>query len=1309
METSVTLVRPGHVSFSSHIVCGFGTNNFTLETNGITAISQLGDCSALWKQHTVPLPPGTHVLRWTFRTGPIGDEASAGWLDQVKIVGTEPLPPIAITSPPDGATYNLATNITIAAELSNFSNPTQVEFFANNTKIGEANTGPQVPPAFAPVFTWTNPPIGSHLLTVRVFSATSGATSAPVRAVITGNGIDAGCAGSLDPSFLPHVDHVRKVAVQPDGKVLAFGALDALVPRLVRFNADGSRDRSFSASMDEPTALLVQPDGRILVVGDGVVRLQTNGAVDLSFSNYLEHASVYAAALQPDGKVIVSVMANEDTDPVFHVMRVGADGAPDPTFQATEFVGPQRALLLRSDGKIVVGGAADPAYTRSTLVLLNPDGSVDSSFASRLGEIGLGPMALQPDNRVLIASWIDGSLTVVRLNHDGSRDDTFKASVFETASWVQPEIHSLLVQPDGRILVGGMFEQVDGIRRDLVARLNANGSLDSSFEPYAATCPGCDAHEVQRIWSMTLDQDGRLLLGGHFTQVSGVWTHGLARLHLGANDCSGVISIDAAQYVFPETNGAATLVLHRRGDTNRAAEVLFSTVPAYLEAAPDADFIPVSGKATFAPGQTTYSISVPLIDDSALEKNKTFYMEIQPLPGQAVLGSPSYSTVTIVDDEGAGWPGSVDASFFPLGNASVTALAVEPDGNILVAATSDSGLSKTALLRLNSNGSLAKTLVSNITGHVSALVVDTNDSSIIMGGYFSTSNGAPLSNLIRLAYDGSPVHSFMPAPNGPVFAMALLPGGDVFVAGQFSQVAGEPRMSIARLNSSGTLDPSFNPGSLATVYASGTDSGSIFRIAVQPDGKVVIGGTFNRVDGLARTNLARLNANGSPDPTFDPGWIWYNSVASLHIQPDGNLLVAGSINLNPEFVCCDNRFGIVRLTPSGAPDPAFTRFEYTHVGAMAVQPDGKIIVDRRARLNFDGTFDRSFFTGYAPGDGDAGSLVHAVALQSDGNILVGGRFGHHHSLPLRGLVRLHGGALTRASDGVFEFAAAATEVLEGVPSVAVTLTRSFASNGPVTVTYETRDGTALAGRDYTDSSGQATFAAGEITKTVLIPIINNTNPVGPRTFTLHITGITGDAMIGLRGTETITIQEDDMGVVFDRMILRVPENQTAAGVVIRRIGPTNTTLTVRLTAADGTATAGVDYFGVATNLHFYPGQVSVLCAVPLHNDSVAEPDETVLLTLYSAATGAEIRALATLIISDDDRVPRIFPSGIGSGSFSLTFDAPPHTYAIIEASDDLVDWTMIGNFYRSPEDPPITFSDAISTNTPARFYRFRSP
>lgn len=251
------------------------------------------------------------------------------------------------------------------------------------------------------------------------------------------------------------------------------------------------------------------------------------------------------------------------------------------------------------------------------------------------------------------------------------------------------------------------------------------------------------------------------------------------------------------------------------------------------------------------------------------------------------------------------------------------------------------------------------------------------------------------------------VDSFDPNANSQVFSVVVQPNGQVLISGQFNTLspnggAAVARTAIARLNSDGTLDTAFN------VHP----DGYIRAIALQADGKIVIGGDFNHItppggSAVMRMYIARLNADGTLDLGFDP---WATaSVHSLVVQPDGKILVGGGFNhfypnaSSPGFT----RNRIARLDSTGVPDSFDPNVTGGAVMSLALQPDGKVIaggsftsIGGQARTNLarmDGT------TGAVDSwNPNANALVQKVVLQPDGKILAGGDFSSYFSTPTIG-------------------------------------------------------------------------------------------------------------------------------------------------------------------------------------------------------------------------------------------------------------------------------------------------------------------
>src|SRR5437016_2902484 len=234
----------------------------------------------------------------------------------------------------------------------------------------------------------------------------------------------------------------------------------------------------------------------------------------------------------------------------------------------------------------------------------------------------------------------------------------------------------------------------------------------------------------------------------------------------------------------------------------------------------------------------------------------------------------------------------------------------------------------------------------------------------------------------------SALDGFDPNANGTVRAVVVQPDGKILLGGDFTTLAPNggktvTRNHIARLNPDGTLDTAFNPS------ATGINT-TVNAIAVQTDGKVLVGGNFNAVGGQTRNNIARLDAiTGAPD-SFDPNAS--STVFTIAVQTDGKILAGGFF----ASIGGQTRNRIARLDPATGAADSFNPNPNGGVYIIAVQPDGKILVGGEffniggqsrhlvARLDSGGSAD-SF-------DPSANSTVFAIAVQPDGKILAGGGF-----------------------------------------------------------------------------------------------------------------------------------------------------------------------------------------------------------------------------------------------------------------------------------------------------------------------------
>ncbi len=308
--------------------------------------------------------------------------------------------------------------------------------------------------------------------------------------------------------------------------------------------------------------------------------------------------------------------------------------------------------------------------------------------------------------------------------------------------------------------------------------------------------------------------------------------------------------------------------------------------------------------------------------------------------------------------------GSLDAAYNPgaLPNGFVASAVLQPDGKLIVTGMAlRVGAGTSGVARLNADGSIDPSFTAAVTGAAYSCLLQ-GDGKIVIGGDFAAVGGVTRNRVARLNPDGTLDTSFNPgaganAVSFSVFGLSLQPDGKILVTGGFTSFAGTPRGHLVRLNTDGSVDAAFNPGTAANSMTNGT--------LVLPDGGILLFGDFSSFNGTARASLARLNANGSLDASFDakfPGGVFINALVR---QTDGKLIAGGQFS-----------------------------------GANGVARDGLI------RLNADGSVDLTF----SAGTGVSGSAVYSVKLGSDGTLLIGGNFTTVNGVAHIGAARLSNAA-----------------------------------------------------------------------------------------------------------------------------------------------------------------------------------------------------------------------------------------------------------------------------------------------------------
>lgn len=653
------------------------------------------------------------------------------------------------------------------------------------------------------------------------------------------------------------------------------------------------------------------------------------------------------------------------------------------------------------DGSVAVGGLFDSyhmTFTKRLVRILLPDGGRDPSF-----DIGTGPdgwvntFHIQPGGKLVVGgafSNFNGQPygRLLRLHLDGSIDTAFGVGGAPSGA-----VHVLTAQPDGKLLIGGRFNSVGGVLRGGIARLDSDGQLDLSFDPGTGVSGGTIITQINAIG---VQSDGRVLIGGDFQFVNGIPRANIARLN--ANG-----SLDAT---FPVEANSHVQAIHVLSDDKVWV---------------GGSFQQVGGAANRGLVRLLASGAIDSTLPSAWQPDGSIHA-IDVLPDESLLvggwfttvgGAPRQHVARLHPD------GSADLGFNPgVGPESVSVPAVysvtaHSSGRILVGGTFSTfnGHSSGYLASLHPDGSVDTLFNQPVGASGSVNVVERrDDGKYLIGGSFRLYNNVARSGIARLHGDGSLDTTFDPGSGaGPtpysIDALATQPDGATWVGGRFNTFDGLARGGITRLLSNGATDPTFHSGT----GIAGTSAPRIRAIALLGDGRALVAGRFTSYDGIPRNHLVRVLPDGAIDLSFDPGLGASDGLRDIHVLPDDRLLVVGAFTTYSGVV----RPRVARLLPDGTVDPSFDpgAGANSEVEDVVVQPDGKILlggwftafngVSRRgiARLEPSGALDLTL----NPGQGVSTSgFVSTIALQSDGRILLAGRFGTFAGVPHRGITRL---------------------------------------------------------------------------------------------------------------------------------------------------------------------------------------------------------------------------------------------------------------------------------------------------------------
>jgi uncharacterized delta-60 repeat protein len=657
--------------------------------------------------------------------------------------------------------------------------------------------------------------------------------------------------------------------------------------------------------------------------------------------------SVNAVVTAPDGSFIVGgSFTTVAGQPRRNIARLLADGTLDPNWNpGTDNI--VTALAVDNANGVYVGGC----------------------FGSIGGKARRGLAKLALDSAAVNAAWKPTSEEACpsAMMHDGA----------------------------GHLYVGGFFQNINRVNRPYLAKLDANGNGDVD-ESWNATAD-------MAVSTIAFDSDGNVYAGGYFANIGGAARTNVARLS--------------------PTNGSA--------DPNWNPNPTACSVDAIV---PDnAGAVYIGGCFVLVGGLFQPSVAKMSSIDATLDTGWNPFVDgavhaMRIAGGRLYIGGEFHNVGGLVRNGMARLSligaGAADPTWNPnlasRYTRAVSGVGVNSLGNSVFGGVFNKagGQPRRGLAAMSTTGALLPAIDTESPGRVMQIAALPGGGAIV-GGDFNRAGNTERNALLRLQPGGALDMSWNPDPNGPINAVVVR-DGSIYVGGIFSTIAGEVHVTIAKLPVAGGIDSSWNavangPNALAVdsvgrvisagfelkrFAADGSEDASwvpnpdaqITAIALDSSDSLYVGGYFANIGGHAMPYLARLHADGTADTTWSPA----PNFAVQAIAPDnaGNVYVGGPFQTIGGASISN---GVAKLSATTAQADTNWRLPQERCFDVALSlnaaQDRVFVANCGPALMRVGAASPARADGWgAVIDGDAGSNVRSVAVDSSGALHVGGTY-----------------------------------------------------------------------------------------------------------------------------------------------------------------------------------------------------------------------------------------------------------------------------------------------------------------------------
>ena len=725
-------------------------------------------------------------------------------------------------------------------------------------------------------------------------------------------------------------------------------------------------------------------------------------------------------------------------------------------------------------------------------------------------------------------------------------------------------------------------------------------------------------------------------------------TNNPATLTIVEDDNAPVVDFSSLAYSVNEGNATATITVTLSAASSVTATVNYAT--SNNTATAGSDYAANSGVLTFTPGIISQTFTVPITNDLVFEGNETVTLTLSGPTNATLVGATNNpAPLTIVDNDSA-----------PQVQFSSATYSIDEDGGpavITVTLSAASSVTATVNYATSNNTATAGSDYAATSGVLTFSPGITNQTftvSITDDVLFEGNEALTLTLT-------TPVSASLGSPSAAT--LTIIEDDAVPIVG-FSSAS----YSVNENAGTATITVTLSSASVVTATVNYTSSDNT---ATAGSDYTAAGGTLTFTPGITSRTFTV--------PIINDVTIEGNEVLSLTLSS----AVSATIGLNP---------AALTIVDDDVPAVDFSSVAYSvneNTGSATITVTLSGVSPLTATVDYS-TADN---TATAASDYTAvsGTLTFTPGLTSrtfSVPITDDALFESNETVRLNlsnGINATLGATNNPATLTILDndnanapevqFSSATYSVAENSGPAVITVTLSTVSGVTATVNYATSNNTATAGSDYTATSGILTFSPGITSQTVSVPITNDGVFEGNETLSLTLSS-TISASLGSPSAATLTILEDESSPTLDFSSAAYSVNEASGPAVITvTLSPASAvTTTVNYASSDNTATTGSDYSAASGLLTFAPGVTSQTFTVPIINDAVLEPDETITLTLSSAVNAAIGLNPATLTILNDDATPQVdFSSatysvneGAGSATITVTLSAASSFTATID-------------------------------------------